>query len=155
MLKKIFAAVLVLSLFLIESTATAGGYQKYLGGDRNYIIFDGHQGVARYIVRNSLKVETFAEPSCIISIDWVTVPDAYNGSTRIANRQKAYFGYTWKQGEPRKIFTINLQTKEMTHLPRNVSRAGGEAMMKAAEMTFYLVTGQKFYGFSDSFYPDL
>ena len=156
MLKKFFTAVLVLSIFLIQSTAMAGGYQKYLNGDRNYILYDGHQGGARYVVRDSLKVETFSAPSCILSVDWVTVPDAYNGSTRIANRQKSYFGYTWKQGEQRKIFAINVQTKEMRHLPRNVTRAMGEAAMKAAEMAYYLATsGEKFYGFPDSFYPDL
>ena len=48
MVRKIFSALLMLSVMLAGSVALAD-YQKYLGGDRNYILFDGIQGVGRYV----------------------------------------------------------------------------------------------------------
>ena len=153
MLKKFFTTVLVLSNFLIQSTAMAGGYQKYLNGDRNYILYDGHQGAGRYVVRNSLAVLADEYPMALIGIESVIVPNAYDGSIKISSRNKLCFAY---DREARKIYSVNVQTRETKYLPPNVSRAMGEAAMKAAEIAYYLATsGKKFYGFPDSFYPDL
>ena len=151
MLKKIFAVILVMSLIALQSTAMADGYQKYLNGDRNYILFDGHQGVGRYLIRSSLRVEAKEYPYVLLSIDWVTVPRAWYGDNSIKSRDKFFFAYDLKV---RKIYIVNPQTKETRYLPRDVSRAGGEGAMKAAEITFYLASGEKFYGFSDDFYPE-
>ncbi|MBR1646213.1 MAG: hypothetical protein IJ685_05470 [Selenomonadaceae bacterium] len=151
MSKKFFTSILVMSLMLIQASTSAGGYQKYLNGDANYIIFDGHQGVARYVVRNTLKVEADEYPYALLSIDWVTVPRAWDGDNTISARDKFYFAY---DRNARKIYVVNPQTQELRYLPRDVSRAMGEAAMKAAELAFYLASGEKFYGFSNDFYPE-
>ena len=148
--KNFFAAIVVVSLMLIQSTASAG-YQKYLNGDRNYIMFDGYQGVARYVVRNSLKVEAEKYPYALLSIDWAIVPRAYDGDNTVSSRGKFLFAY---ERNERKIYSVNPQTQELKYLPRDVSRAMGEAAMKAAEIAFYLASGEKFYGFSNDFYPE-
>ena len=151
MLKKIFATVLVLSIFLIQSSAMAGGYQQYLNGDRNYILFDGHQGGARYAVRNSLNIEKYAPPNYVISIDWVYVPDAYNGSTQNTRRNTSRFGYDW---DTRKFYTIN-DKGEWKLLDPQGSRASGAAFAGEAEIAFYLAYGMKFCGqYNNDFYPD-
>ena len=151
MSRNFFAAIVVVSLLLIQSTASAD-YPKYLNGDRNYIMFDGHLGDGRYIVRNSLRVEADNYPYLRLSIDWVVVPRAYYGSTEIVGgRQSFHLAY---DRNARKIYHVNPQTGDEHYLPRNVSRTGGSSAMYAAEMAFYLVTGEKFYGFSDEFYPD-
>ena len=143
-----FFAVMLMSLLLIQSAASAA-YQKYLNGDANYILFDGHQGVARYVVRDTLKVD--AKNPYTLSIDWVTVPRAFDGDDTISARDKFSFVY---DRDARKIFVVNPKTDERRYLPRDVSRAEGSAAMCAAEVAFYLSTGEKFYGFSDEFYPD-
>ena len=143
-----FFAVMLMSLLLIQSAASAA-YQKYLNGDGNYILFDGYQGVARCVVRDTLKVD--AKNPYTLSIDWVTVPRAFDGDNTISARDKFSFVYDC---DARKIFVVNPKTDERRYLPRDVSRAEGSAAMCAAEVAFYLSTGEKFYGFSDEFYPD-
>ena len=152
MLKKIFAAILILSVFMIQPTAMAA-YPKYLNGDRNYIMFDGHMGGARYLIRNSRNVEGEDPPAYIISVDWVVVPNADRGSTKISQRYHTVFGYNTNT---RQAFTISNDGK-FNQLNPNASRAEGSALVAAAEITFYLASdGVKFFGiFPDSFYPDL
>ena len=140
MLKKIFATVFVLSIFLIQSSAMAGGYQKYLNGDRNYILYDGHMGTAWYVVRGSLRVEA------------AQVNNAYDGATTVTSQIRLFFVY---DRDKRKAVWIKSPDDYLV-LKRDASRAGGSAMVKAAEMAYYLATsGEKFFGFSSDFYPDL
>ena len=149
MSEKLFAAIVVTVLLVIQSTVSAGGYQKFLNGDANCILFDGHQGVARYDVKDTLKVD--AQNPYTLSIDWVTVPRAWDGDNTVTARDKFCFVYDC---DARKIFVVNPKTGERRYLSPNVSRAEGFAAMCAAELAFYLATGEKFYGFADEFYPD-
>ena len=150
--KKILAVILGLSLFVIHAAATATLYPKYLDGDRNYILFDGYQGVGRYLVRDSLKVKVDAPPAYVISVDWVTVNDADRGSGAISpGKMHTVLAFNT---DTRKIFT--LVNGKPNLLKRNASRAEGEALLTLAEFVFYLTTGKKFYGDApDEFYPDL
>ncbi len=151
MLRKIFSTILIVSLLMIESSAMAA-YPKYLNGDRNYILFDGHQGVGRYLIRNSLKY-LGDDPVYAVSIDWVSVNNADRGSTQISGGRNTYrFGYSVN---PKKAY--NLTDGRMNPITPTTTRAMGAATVAAAEMTFYLASsGKKFFGiFSDSFYPDL
>ena len=150
MSRNFFAVLLTLSLLLIQSAASAA-YRKYLNGDRNYIMFDGHQGIARYVVRNTLEVVADEYPRAILAIDWVIVPRAYDGDNTISARYKYCFAY---DRDARKIYNVDIKTGDFHYLPRDVSRGGGAATMYAAEIAFYLASGEKFYGFSDEFYPD-
>ena len=149
MSRNFFAAIVVVTLLLIQSAASAG-YQKYLNGDRNYVLFDGYQGVARYVVRDTLKIE--AQNPYTLSIDWVTVSPAFDGGDTISERDNFCFAY---DRAARKIFVVDTKTDERRYLPRDVSRAEGAMSIQAAEIAFYLSTGEKFFGdFSDEFYPD-
>ena len=151
MLKKFFAAILVVSLLMIESTALAA-YPKYLGGDRNYILFDGHMGGARYLVRNSVQVVGDDSYAIVLSADWVAVGDADRGGTKISGRYNCRFGYQWSKGK-----AFNITSGKWNPVNPNMSRAAGGAFAGAAEIAFYLASnGKKFFGtYSDSFYPDL
>ncbi len=152
MLKKIFATVFVLSIFLIQSSAMAGGYQKYLNGDRNYILYDGHMGTAWYVVRGSLRVEADKYPAAVLSIVSAQVNNAYDGATTVTSQIRLFFVY---DRDKREAVWIKSQDDYLI-LKRDASRAGGSAMVKAAEMAYYLATsGEKFFGFSSDFYPDL
>ena len=152
MLKKIFAAILVVSLLMIQSTAMAA-YPKYLNGDRNYILFDGHMGGGRFIVINSLKVEADQYPAAILSVEYVIVRDADRGGTTITSRDKMYFGYNRKT---REAFLIKGKNDFLPLNPRS-SRAMGSGFAAGAEIAFYLATsGEKFFGsYPAEFYPSL
>ena len=96
--------------------------------------------------------ETRSKNPYTLSIDWVTVPRAWEGDNTISARDKFSFVY---DRDARKIFVVNPKTDERLYLPRDVSRAEGAMELSAAEVAFYLSTGEKFFGdFSDEFYPD-
>lgn len=152
MLKKIFVAILIAALFMIQSTTSAQSYPKYLNGDKNYILFDGYQGDARYLIRNSLNVRD-DYPVLTASIDWVIVPDAYNGAINVTAKYHSTFVYnrdTWQ------LFAVAPNGNKQ-QLDKNAGRAEGSALVSAAEITFFLASGgEKFFGlFPDDFYPDL
>ena len=148
MVRKIFSALLMLSVMLAGSVALAD-YQKYLGGDRNYILFDGIQGVGRYVYAPSLSVDEYNPPRYVISIDWVSVDDAYRGKTQISARDRVRFGYDW---DARKIYFVN-DGGEWKMIDPEGSRASGSAFAGAAEIAFALAYNLKFLGiYSEDFY---
>ena len=149
---KAAAAIVILSVILIQSAASATVYPKYLDGDRNYILFDGFQGVGRYLVRDSLKVKVDAPPAYVIAVDWVSVNDADRNSTAISpGKMHTVLAFNT---DTRQLFT--LVKGKLNPLKRDATRAEGEALVRLAEIVFCLTTGEKFYGdLSDEFYPDL
>ena len=66
--KKILLLSLFLFLAMTTSPTTFANYPTYLNGDRNFILVDGHMGVAWYVDRSSLKVNQYLPPHYIIMI---------------------------------------------------------------------------------------
>ncbi len=52
-------SVLIGLVVLLTASAAFAEYPKYLGGDRNYILCDGHMGVGFYVDRSSLNVQKY------------------------------------------------------------------------------------------------
>ena len=129
----------MLSAIFLSAVASAE-YPQYLNGDRNYILFDGFQGGARYVCRNSLSVES----RNVISIGWVYAEDG-----KITVRQNVRFGYDLSA---RKIYFVT-DGGDWKLIEPEGSRASGSAMAGAAEIAFCLAYGEKFLGiYPDKFY---
>ena len=144
MLKKFFSLVLALSVMLAGSSASAVFYPQNFNGDRNYILFDGIQGVGRYVYAPSLSVDEYAPPRYVISIDWVSVQDG-----KVSNSQRVTFGYDWDA----KTVSFVRNSGEWSQINPDGSRAEGSAFVAAAEIAFCLAYHQKFLGtYPESFY---
>ena len=151
MLKKIFSAILALSILLAGSVVMAYNYQghfpKYLNGDKNYIFCGAYRTWVGYAVINSLNVERYNPPNYIISIDIVNFQD--HGKMEITGRETWRFAYDW---ESKQAWIIE---KNGNWTLRDPTRRGKAYDLKAeiAEMTFYLAYKKKFYGiYPDDFY---
>ena len=150
MLKKIFSAILALSILLFSSVAMAD-YPKYLNGDKNYVLVDGIQGRAWYAVRNSLNVERYNPPNYIISINIVSVGNADRGNTEIAGSNIHRFAYDW---EYKKAYLVK-NDGSLSMLNPNAKGFRQTAMADIAELVFYLAYKKKFWGScSDEMYLD-
>ena len=100
--------------------------------------------------------ENFCDGFCFVdffdSIVSAQVNNAYDGATTVTSQIRLFFVY---DRDKREAVWIKSQDDYLV-LKRDASRAGGSAMVKAAEMAYYLATsGEKFFGFSSDFYPDL
>ena len=158
MMKNLVSLVIVTAIVLVGATTAFADYPNHLGGDRNYIMFDGHQGVGRYIDRSSLNVEYYNPPRYVIAIDWVSVPNADRGATTIDSRYHERFNYDWARGIIYRIGDDGILKGIAGKWWDNtvVSRAEGGAFAPAAEIAFYLAYGMRFLDiYPDSFYDSI
>ena len=137
-----FTMLIVLSFASIASASYNDIYDDHLGGDRNYILVDGHMGVAWYLDRSSLVVQKYAPPQYIIAVNIVTVPNADKGYTDISSVQTKRFFYNWKL---RQMY-VDRGVDNWIYVPRDGSFAEVGITGPTGEMAFYLAYGMKFYG---------
>ncbi|MBR3622405.1 MAG: hypothetical protein IKN43_03530, partial [Selenomonadaceae bacterium] len=71
MIKKILTLTFLTLVLIIFSNTSFANYPTHLNGDKNYILVDGHMGVAWYVDRSSLKVKQYLPPHYIITIEVV------------------------------------------------------------------------------------
>lgn len=69
--------------------------RNYLNGDKNYIQCGGSMGATSFIDRSTLKVEKYAPPIYIISVDTVYVYRYHEGETKINRRLTWRFMYDY------------------------------------------------------------
>lgn len=79
---------------LVSSMASAAD-RNYFNGDKNYIQCGGSMGATFFIDRSTLKVEKYAPPIYIISVDTVSVYHYHEGGTKISRRLNQRFMYDY------------------------------------------------------------
>lgn len=146
-------SVLIGLVVLLTASAAFAEYPKYLGGDRNYILCDGHMGVGFYVDRSSLNVQKYDPPQYIISIKVISVENADRGSTEMGRVQTKRFFYNY---DLRQMYVARDGNEDWRYLNPKGSWAETGVVMPAGEMAFALAYHLKFYGktasFEDSFY---
>lgn len=147
-MKKWFALFVMMCTFLISSAVGAyTHYPEHLNGDSNFILCDGHMGVAWYVDRSSLVVEKYDPPQYIIDVNVCTVQDADRGNTAISYvRTRRYF-YNW---DLRKMYADKDGTSDWYYLDPHGNWASTGVVMPAGEIAFALAYNLKFYGVFDS-----
>ncbi len=155
MLKKIFSAVLALSIMLVSSVAMAGYYNdyypRYFNDDRNYILCGGFQGVAIYAIRNSVNVEEYNPPNYTIAID-VGYANIQRGDTTIIRKETRRFVYNW---ETKEVFYVGNKYLRPIYPNENQFWKGVRlnGLEGLAEITFCIAYNQKFWGtYPEEFY---
>ena len=139
-MRKKFSFFLAMCILLFSSVAMAD-YPEYLGGDKNYVLFDGIQGLGRYFDKKTLNVEKYAPPSYIIAIDYVSVKDADRGNTKISDRRRIRFAYDWNS---KRIYSIG-NDGSWNFLDPDGSRADGCYFALGADLVFQMAYNMKFY----------
>ena len=135
---------------MMISTAFASPYPDHLNGDPNYILCDGHMGVAWYVDRSSLNVQKYAPPQYIIAVNVVTVPDADKGSTAISQVKTYRFFYN---SDLVRMYVDRNLNDNWSYLDPNGSWAQTGIIMPTGEIAFALAYNYKFYGkYDDAFY---
>ena len=148
-MKKLIISFISVFMLMI-STAFASPYPDHLNGDPNYILCDGHMGVAWYVDRSSLNVQKYAPPQYIIAVNVVTIPDADKGSTAIS--QVKTYRFFYNSDLVRMYLDRNLND-DWSYIDPNGSWAQTGIIMPTGEIAFALAYNYKFYGnFGDEFY---
>lgn len=148
-MKKLIISFMAVFMLMI-STAFASPYPDHLNGDPNYILCDGHMGVAWYVDRSSLNVQKYAPPQYIIAVNVVTVPDADKGSMAIS--QVKTYRFFYNSDLVRMYLDRNLND-DWSYIAPNGSWAQTGIVMPTGEIAFALAYNYKFYGnFGDEFY---
>ena len=122
-------------------------YPNHLGGDDNYILVDGHMGVAWYLDRSSLYVEKYEPPQYIIAVNVCQVNGADRGNTAISRVLTERFFYNW---DLRQMYVDRDGSSNWRYLDPNGSWVATGIVMPAGEMAFYLAYDMRFYGCFDS-----
>lgn len=158
MFKKIFSLTILLSAIIFSTSAAIPKCPTYLDAEKNYILFAdlGIHGAGLYIDKKSLNLIQEDWGGCIISIDEVQVPDAGEGKKEIVNRYTHHYSYNTEKrivmrfvDEEDKWVRVNpsITNPEDDHFTYDAT---------IAEMAYYLLKGEKFYGtFDEDFYSVL
>lgn len=147
-MKKILLLLSLVCTLLLAGTAMAyDPYPNHLGGDDNYILVDGHMGVAWYLDRSSLYVEKYEPPQYIIAVNVCQVNGADRGNTAISRVLTERFFYNW---DLRQMYVDRDGSSNWRYLDPNGSWASTGIVMPAGEMAFYLAYDMRFYGCFDS-----
>lgn len=148
-MKKLIISFISVFMLMI-STAVASPYPDHLNGDPNYILCDGHMGVAWYVDRSSLNVQKYAPPQYIIAVNVVTVPDADKGGTAISQVKTYRFFYN---SDLVRMYVDRNLNDDWSYIDPNGSWAQTGIIMPTGEIAFALAYNYKFYGnFGDEFY---
>ena len=143
MIRKIFSAMLLMSIMIITPQVAFADYPQNLNGDSNYILCDGHQGYGTYLAKNTLKVLDYSDKGMIIClIKAVTVKDADRGGTQVVNNSGYAFLY---ELSTRKMGQIDINQNVTWLNPTARSRAEGYNTIRIGNLVFYLATGRDFW----------
>lgn len=145
MMKKI---LLILSFFICllmgqSAFASSSSYPDYLGGDSNYILVDGHQGIGYYLDKSSIYLEKDDPKLAILQFNVCTVNNAIDGATYISRVMTTRMFYDREQCA---MFTYNENTNKWNYINPQAPRAAVRGFMDGAEMAYYITFGKKFYG---------
>ena len=93
MQRKIIQFIVVISLLLLYTGSVFADYPRYLNGDPNCIIVAGHMGTGWYLKKNSVQVVSENGPVTELTVEVLTVPNAYDGNVNYSNIKKYSFYY--------------------------------------------------------------
>ncbi len=155
---KIFSLT-ILFCSLLFSSAFAN-CPTFLDADRNYILYAdlGSHGAGLYVDRHTCSIVDQSDSQIIILIDDVQVPDAANGSTRIANRFCHRFKFDLLKNKAFSYEPYYDSWAELDPYITNIEDDNFSYDVSIAEIAFFIATGQKFFGaldisrFDDNFY---
>ena len=150
MMKKILFLLLFLFLAVAALPSAYANYPTYLNGDRNFILVDGHMGIAWYVDWSSLVVQSYEPPSYIIAVNVISaqsaiddVQDFYHGGEGTVTGIKTYrFSYDW--GSRRMYADSGSQGWKYLNPWGCWAETG--IRMPAGAMAFALAYGLRFYG---------
>ena len=148
MSEKIFFIALLLSVAIFTSVSAA---IKNPANDSNLVLFYQHQGLENYLLKDSLRVSN-QDSLKVISFDYIIYDSIQPQNTHWDNVENMAFAY---DESARKVYFFD-KNGGLLFLNPNGTIAEGSGYAPSAELVYFLVTRQKFYGtFDDNFYITL
>lgn len=154
MKKKIVQMIMALALLLVGTGSVFADYPRYLNGDPNCIIVAGHHGIGWYIKKNSVRTVNEEGPISRLTIEVLTVPDAYDGKVEYTSINTYAFYYDASTGtsidmgmRPQKVMGCFDRSKgEFVYVDPKASMAEIRISLPAGEMAYAIKYKKKFYG---------
>ncbi len=153
MQRKIIQIIVVISLLLLYTGSVFADYPRYLNGDPNCIIFAGHMGTGWYLKKNSVQVVSENGPVTELTVEVLTVPNAYDGNVNYSNIKKYSFYYdestqtSINSGmSPQKVMGYYDRNGTLSYVDPKGSMAEIRITLPAGEMAFAIKYHKKFYG---------
>ncbi|MEE3453332.1 hypothetical protein [Dialister sp.] len=143
MKKLLFILSFLVLLAMGQSVFASSSYPDHLGGDPNYILVDGHQGIGYYLDKSSIYLEKDDPQLAILQFNVCTVNNAIKGATEIGHVMTTRMFYDRVQCA---MFTYNENTNKWNYINPTAPRAAVRGYMDGAEMAYYITFGKKFYG---------
>ena len=144
--KFFLVAILITTIF---STATAGVRDPH--SDENLTVFYQHQGYEYFLKKDTLTLVNEETP-CIISFNYFVFDSIKPENTDWSKENEMMFAYD--VGE-RKVYFVD-EDGNVSFLNPNGTVAEGSGYAMGAEIVYYLVFGEKFYGvYDEDFYNSI
>lgn len=159
-MRKVVSLVFCLAILMVSSVAFAN-YPRFLNGDENYILVDGHMGIAWYLDRSSIDVLAEDPPGYFIEVTVVTAKSAIDDERDFYERGGAgkiieteQYNYLYNR-ETMVMCVHNREAQKWVEIDPWGPWAQTGIRMPAGEMAYYLTYGKKFYGQSERYSPSL
>ena len=128
-----------LSIIILNFSSSAFAYEKYLNGNKNFILVDGHMGYGFYLVKDSIKIssqsnkyELFVSAKIVVADERTKeIKDSYDKDYRydlLAN----------------KMYSMN-KYLSYEYVPKTGSWAETGVVLPAGNLIFQILKGRKFY----------
>ena len=145
MVKKFFSVMLILSVMLTISVATAA---KNPRSDKNLMLFYQHQGYEYFLKKDSLNWES-EDSLRYVAFNYIVYDSRTPARTNWDNVKDMEFAYDVAE---RKVYFVG-EDKTLRFLNPKGTIAEGSGYAMGAEKIFYLVFGEKFFGtYDEDFY---
>jgi hypothetical protein len=139
----------VLLITTIFATVMAGVRDPHY--DKNLALFYQHQGYEYFLKKDTLTLTNDDSP-CIISFYYFVFDSIQPQNTKWDREEKMAFAYDVKE---RKVYFVD-DKDNLSFLNPNGTVAEGSGYAMGAEIVYYLVFGEKFYGtFDEDFYNSI
>ena len=152
---KKFVVIFLTAYCFIASVAFAESPPKFYNNDKNYPLIYPHNGMPRYLDKNSIKVEVSDPPYYIIKASTITVvnPKHYKFEGNGISSQEYTFFYDEDEVDMRCYDTNNVESyHNWLYLRPHYIVDSGNAITGVGipacvgEASFYISQGRKFYG---------
>lgn len=128
-----------LSIIILNFSSSAFAYEKYLNGNKNFILVDGHMGYGFYLVKDSIKISSQSNKYELKA--WAKICVAEERTKKITDSYDKYYKYDLLAN---KMYVQN-KYGVYEYVPTTGSWAETGVILPTGNLIFQILKGKKFY----------